>query len=731
MPDPDEIAAQSFTKVRKGYEVDEVRAYLVALSSQVREARRIQADDARRLAELERRNADPDALDETKLTQLLGEETARVLETARQAAADIRSRAEQEVSEARAAAEADATAARAEADEYAASTRDAADQYAQGTRSDADAYAEATRASADADAVELRSAASEEAARMRGAAETVLAERTEEAEAQASTIRSEADTYDVELRGAAATYDAETRTAADIYASGTREAADAAAAEVRAESEQVRAEADTAAALRLEASNAEVEAILDEAREEGRAMVEEARTYRERVIADLADRRRAARAQLDELVSTRDSLAVTLTDVAGRIEASHRALADAIVDHRDLGDVTADREALDSEPPSVAVADEPAVEAELVEEEAIEVVPEEPEPEPEPEIEPEPEPEPEIEPEPDPVVDPRDAEDDELEAAAIAEGPEPEPEPVPEEDPRDVEDDELEAAAIAEGPEPEREPDPVEAVFAQLKAEQSRPGRRAHVGVAQTERVEPAAQDEPVRQQPAATPPEGSGSPAPGADDLAALDRRDAATDAIERQLARRLKRVLSDEQNELLDRVRRAKGAPTADDVLLKQGEHQGRYHEAALADLIDAERAGAGFFGEAPASAAEVSDVAEVFASELVRQLRGRLESAFVADADEQEISDRIRACYREWKTQRIADAAAHHVLVAFNRGVAHAAPDGSAARWVVDDGGSPCPDCDDNALAGAVPAGEAFPTGDLAPPAHPGCRCLAVPA
>ena len=63
MPDPDEIAAQSFTKVRKGYEVDEVRAYLVALSSQVREARRIQADDARRLAELERRNADPDELD--------------------------------------------------------------------------------------------------------------------------------------------------------------------------------------------------------------------------------------------------------------------------------------------------------------------------------------------------------------------------------------------------------------------------------------------------------------------------------------------------------------------------------------------------------------------------------------------------------------------------------------------------------------------------------------------
>ena len=125
-----------------------------------------------------------------------------------------------------------------------------------------------------------------------------------------------------------------------------------------------------------------------------------------------------------------------------------------------------------------------------------------------------------------------------------------------------------------------------------------------------------------------------------------------------------------------------------------------------------------------------ADVGDVAGEFAAELVRQLRGRLEAAFDDGGDEQEISDRIRSCYREWKTQRIADTAAHYVLVAFNRGVAEAAAAGTSARWVVDDGGTPCPDCDDNALAGAVPAGEPFPTGDLHPPAHPGCRCLAVP-
>ncbi len=33
---------------------------------------------------------------------------------------------------------------------------------------------------------------------------------------------------------------------------------------------------------------------------------------------------------------------------------------------------------------------------------------------------------------------------------------------------------------------------------------------------------------------------------------------------------------------------------------------------------------------------------------------------------------------------------------------------------------------PDADDNALAGAVAAGEPFPTGHCHAPAYPGCRC-----
>src|SRR4051812_41392345 len=108
-PDPDEIAGHSFTRSRKGYEEDEVRAYLVSLASQLREERRRSADQGRRLAELERRATDPRDLDEDQVTQLLGEETARVLDTARKAANEIRGKADDYAAEVTTAADTQAS----------------------------------------------------------------------------------------------------------------------------------------------------------------------------------------------------------------------------------------------------------------------------------------------------------------------------------------------------------------------------------------------------------------------------------------------------------------------------------------------------------------------------------------------------------------------------------------------------------------------------------------------
>lgn len=50
---------------------------------------------------------------------------------------------------------------------------------------------------------------------------------------------------------------------------------------------------------------------------------------------------------------------------------------------------------------------------------------------------------------------------------------------------------------------------------------------------------------------------------------------------------------------------------------------------------------------------------------------------------------------------------------------------------ASWVTAEDGKVCPICDANAAAGPLPLGEAFPSGDTMPPAHPWDRCAIVPA
>lgn len=48
----------------------------------------------------------------------------------------------------------------------------------------------------------------------------------------------------------------------------------------------------------------------------------------------------------------------------------------------------------------------------------------------------------------------------------------------------------------------------------------------------------------------------------------------------------------------------------------------------------------------------------------------------------------------------------------------------------RWVTRSG-HPCPICLENEAAGAHHLGQPFPSGDQAPPAHPNCECVLVPA
>ena len=215
-------------------------------------------------------------------------------------------------------------------------------------------------------------------------------------------------------------------------------------------------------------------------------------------------------------------------------------------------------------------------------------------------------------------------------------------------------------------------------------------------------------------------------APDPDADVLAA---RDETLEPLERDLGRRLKRVLADELNEVFDLLRRDRPVSIAD-VVPGPAEHAHRYASAALADLGTAATHGAASVeGEVTGSCAALADE---LGQSLVEPMRERIIRSFdECDGDLEEVTERLRSLYREWKGQRIGEAVRHYTAAAYAWGVYEAAPAGAPLRWLVDRTGESCPDADDNALAGDVSKGEAFPTGVRCSPAHPGCRCLVVPA
>ena len=688
---PESVAGTTFTSSFRGFDQDEVRAFLNRLAELVRAAESREADLRAQLEAAEERAVTP--LDEDQLVSALGEETAKILVTARQAAVDIRAKAEEGA---------------------AALVRDA----------------------------------QEEADRLRREADTVLHDRTSEAETAATAIRQAAD-------------EEATRKLTD---------AERRLADVVAEVEQIRLDAsDDAARIRAEADTEAAE-IRDEAREAGRIEVEEARrlgresvaeaqVVRERVLTDLARKRKAARVHLEQLRAGRDRL-------LGAYEVVRRTLAEAtgelegvLVDAKQAAGSAArwveeheaeDAETLEAELAAGRLAGLPLVsdvdvgdagpEAEVAVAAAVEVEPDEA------------------------------READAAEPADRAADPEP-PEPIhlpPRRDRRglfrhrrsSVADELPEGALVPLAPSDPieevrvvKEPGPAEPaddddttheldvheLFERLKAE------------ADTEpEVEPESapevEAEPELEAEVEAEAETAAVVDPDVDDVeltevteeatpddALLGRRDEIVDGIDRRLARKLKRALADEQNEVLDTLRRQGGTTLDVAALLPPGdEHAARYTEPATADLSEAAAAGRTFLGGNGSSPPPVDDLAAELAASITERITERLAAVVHdADGDDEAVVDGVRACYREWKSRHLDEATRHIVVAAFARGVYEALPSDGTVRWLGDDGGPPCPDCEDNALAGALGKGDAFPTGHPHPPAHPGCRCLVVPA
>jgi DivIVA domain-containing protein len=215
------------------------------------------------------------------------------------------------------------------------------------------------------------------------------------------------------------------------------------------------------------------------------------------------------------------------------------------------------------------------------------------------------------------------------------------------------------------------------------------------------------------------------------------FDARSAALEPIQLSLGRRLKRVLTDQQNDVLDALRRAKGAFDAAELLGPADAAAERFRVAAENDLwragvagvrsVDTSGATDSVLKERLSSQEIIEGCLDQVVADLAGPFRSRLEQCVDhAGGDAVEVGASVRAAFREWKTQRVDELAGQFVLAAHGGGAFAALEAGTPIRWVVDPDGPQCPDADDNALAGVVATGEPFPTGHCHAPAHPGCRC-----
>jgi DivIVA domain-containing protein len=485
------------------------------------------------------------------------------------------------------------------------------------------------------------------------------------------------------------------------------------------EAQRLREEAEIEAARRRADATSDAEAELSMAKQQGREMVNEARAYRERVLGELARRREAARQQIEQLIHGRDRLIQVF-------ERARLVAVDVIAELTPLGGpdeyvnldpttgpvpMMVPASTVTARPPGPApIAEPPAVEPAAVEPAAVE------------------EPSASVEPAADAAEPAADAEEpvtvgevaDAARDAVIAAGT-PHREPPAAEAPAPTAEGALirlpssddEAAA-----EVDRNADvvafpgrgaKVDDLFARLRA-----GVDEHPSVdAEVEAAEPGD---------------------------TVFSRRDADITPLIVSAARKLKRVLADEQNEVLATLRRSEPVRTLDALVPWESEHAQRYVQAIGDELYQAALTGAATLSDAGAKAHR-SDIARAKALEPVEQaldesliapLRDRLRRCVEeSGADNNEVAKRARALYREWKTQRIDEHLDDIVRLAYGRGALAAVDPGTPVRWAVDPDGPPCPDAEDNALAGPTPAGQAFPTGHVCAPAHAGCRCMLVRA
>ena len=531
--------------------------------------------------------------------------------------------------------------------------------------------------------------------------------------------------------------------------SATRLVKDAAEDAVR-----IRESAVLEAARIRDDSGADAEAEIEMAKQQGRDMVNEAREYREKVLSELSRRRDAARSQIEQLLHGRDRLMnaferarIASEDVIGGLTDAHDE-PEFIVD---LSPTTGPVPIINSEHPSVKVFDREEV---ITEEEPTEIVSNvvifDHESEAEVEVEViadevsvEVIDEVQIVDVLHPVHTPAEVEPSVEDVASI--------EPMETSqtnvvslfgrgrrsvDMPEIAIEEVEAEKPAEEkvivPAVKKDVVAVDDIFAKLRA-----GSTADVAAKAATSSDIAKAEKPSKAAMPKAEKKAKAKPAAPVVDLARFEERNEELSPVVVAMARKLKRVLADEQNTVLGHVRAKRSSLDIDAVLGTEAEHSARYASAVAEDSMAAASAGAKSVKAAGGSSRRVTQKA--IAAHAVSAITAGLVAGFREDAriaigeaegDREVLLGLIRDVYRSWKTERIDSHVDDIACSSYSHGAYLALEPGSKITWMAEPDTNCCSECEDNSLGGSVVRGDDFPTGHSHPPAHAGCRCLVAP-
>ncbi len=518
--------------------------------------------------------------------------------------------------------------------------------------------------------------------------------------------------------------------------------------EATAESARLREEAEIEVSRRRSDAVTDSESEIELAKQQGREMVNEARAYREKMLSELARRRELAKQQIEQLVRDRDRLMsaferarLAANDVMGDLsefddaaDELTRALPEGVIDSTIKNVVQFDREKFEDDESVPVVADittlpvdesiampvevlerekvvEPNIETAVVEEKVLPVMRQE--------VKPEISPEADLEP------------DDGHRAKVVQLFGRTSRRLHPSTDAPVSEAPVLELPVAEKPAVVNPKNSSVDDLFAKLR----KAGADSVAG--SVKQVEPIAK-QPMKASPSVVEPRKA--PVLAKPDAQIFSKRDDALTPMIEVLAKKLKRVLADEENAMLNYLQSKKAQVALEKVLPTFDSHVQSFVEATSKDLIEAAMAGAQSLSKSLkadlrkkiSNTAVMQVMSKKLADEIVLPLRTRIQKCAEKSAgDSNEMSSLIRTVYREWKMQQVDKLVGDVTRLAYSRGAYLVLDVGTKVCWMVDPNGPPCADAEDNSLAGAIARGENFPTGHEHPVIHSGCRCLVVPA